>query len=92
MLAVLWGPALPARASDEKASSKPVAYSGPNLTDKAVDAIFLRPLRALSLVAGTGFFVVTLPVTVPTKQVGFAREVLVEPGVENTFVRPLGDL
>ncbi|MDE0883930.1 MAG: hypothetical protein OSB70_00210 [Myxococcota bacterium] len=73
----------------EDARAEPGA-TGPDLTAKIVDATLLRPLGLLSTVAGAGFFVVSLPITIAAEQVGTAREVLVETPYENTFERPLG--
>ena len=92
VLVGFWGSVPATQASEEIASKAPALHVGPSLVDKTLDAVFIRPLKALSLVAGTGFFFVTLPVTVLTKQVGIAREVLLEPGYEEAFVRPLGDI
>jgi len=59
---------------------------------KAVDAALLRPLGALSLVVGAGFFVASLPITVASEQVGTAKEILVDGPYQSTFERPLGVL
>ena len=76
--------------SGSATSSASAEAPGPDMTSKVVDAALLRPLGGLSTVAGAGFFVVSLPITIAVEQVGTAREVLVETPYENTFERPLG--
>jgi hypothetical protein len=66
------------------------APSGPSTTAKVIDAALLRPLGALSVLAGIGFFVASLPFTVAAEQVGTAREVLVETPYRDAFDHPLG--
>ncbi len=80
----------PVLAESGAGDSESPVDTGPDLTSKVVDATLLRPLGLLSTVAGAGFFVASLPITIAAEQVGTAREVLVETPYENTFERPLG--
>jgi hypothetical protein len=66
--------------------------AGPDLTAKLVDAILVRPLGVLSTLAGAGFFVVSLPLVLPSGQLEISREVLIDTPIEDTFRRPLGAL
>ena len=58
--------------------------------EMAADLIFARPVGFVGLVLGTAAFVVSLPFTLPAKQVKEAGEKLVVAPAKFTFVRPLG--
>ena len=77
-------------AGDASATESIEGPTGPTTTAKVVDAAILRPLGALSVVAGVGFFVASLPFTVAAEQVGTAREVLIDTPYQDTFGHPLG--
>jgi hypothetical protein len=91
-LALVGGFCLPAASALADDSGSVVAATGPDMTSKVVDATLVRPLGVLSTLAGAGFFVVSLPITIAVEQVGTAREVLLDTPYENTFERPLGRL
>ena len=74
-----------AAADSAEATSR--ATSGPAVL---FDAVLLRPLGLLSMLAGAGFFVAALPFSYATEQVGTAREILIDTPFENTVDRPLG--
>ncbi len=89
------GPRLVHAGSADPAEGAPVAESldgstGPSTTSKVIDAAVLRPLGALSVVAGVGFFIASLPFTIAAEQVGTAREVLIDTPYQDTFGHPLG--
>ncbi len=55
-----------------------------------VDAVLVRPLGLVSLVAGTAIFIVSLPFSALGRNVkASAKKMVVEPA-KFTFVRPLG--
>lgn len=58
---------------------------------KTFDVIVLRPLGAVATVAGTAFFIVTLPVVAPARGWDTTLDVFVLAPADYTFVRPLGD-
>jgi hypothetical protein len=89
------GPRLAHAGSADAAGDAPAAESldgpsGPSTVAKVVDAAVLRPLGALSVVAGVGFFIASLPISIAAEQVGTAREVLIDVPYEDTFNHPLG--
>ena len=89
------GPRVAHAGSADPAEDAPAAESldgptGPSTAAKVVDAAVLRPLGALSVVAGVGFFIASLPFTIAAEQVGTAREVLIETPYQDTFGHPLG--
>jgi hypothetical protein len=55
-----------------------------------VDTLLLRPLGLVATVVGTAVFVVSLPFSIPTKQVDKAAQKLVVEPAKYTFTRPLG--
>jgi hypothetical protein len=57
-----------------------------------VDAVLVRPVTLASTVIGAAFWVVALPVTIPSKSVKKTGKVLVERPAKATFTRPLGDM
>ena len=80
----------------------PLAYAGDTYgkSDKAkeevigeemiLDLVLLRPIGFAATVIGAAAFVVSLPFTLPMKQVNeAANKLVVKPG-KYTFVRPLG--
>jgi len=56
------------------------------------DMVFLRPLGVCSLVVGTAFFVVTLPIAAISQSTKQTAEVLVVDPFKFTFTRPLGEV
>jgi len=59
---------------------------------KTLDFVVLRPLGLVEVLAGSGFFVVSSPVVVPTGRTEAAWDLFVEQSVDATFRRPIGDL
>jgi hypothetical protein len=57
-----------------------------------VDGLLLRPGGVIATLVGTVVFVVTLPVSIPTKSVDRAAQKLVVDPAKYTFVRPLGQI
>ncbi|MBI5233839.1 MAG: hypothetical protein HY880_05745 [Deltaproteobacteria bacterium] len=64
----------------------------PSGTEMAFDIVFLRSFGLVSMVVGTGLFIVSLPFTVPTSTVGLAGRKFISEPAEYTFVRPVGKL
>lgn len=61
--------------------------SGPEII---LDVLVLRPGGIVATAAGTGFFIVALPFTLPTGSVKLAaRKLIIDPFVF-TFMRPVG--
>jgi hypothetical protein len=56
------------------------------------DALIIRPLGLVSIVAGSVLFVVSLPFSATGKNVGQAAHNMVVVPTKFTFDRPLGDL
>lgn len=56
------------------------------------DAILLRPLGLAATVLGTAAFVVTLPISLPTRSADDAAKALVVEPARYTFARPLGEV
>ena len=98
LLAVFWAAgfqvstaaAATAQASSEASETASVGSSGVAMEAVALDVLILRPMGLLATVAGTGFFVASLPISFATQQVGDAKGILVDEPFENTFERPLG--
>jgi len=64
----------------------------PTSDEVAVDLLLVRPVAFCSIIVGSGIFVVGLPFTIPTKNLGLAwRKLVVEPA-KYTFIKPLGQL
>jgi hypothetical protein len=61
-------------------------------TDVAADAILVRPVTFVTMLAGSVAFVVTLPFTAPCGGAHKAAKALVTVPAKMTFVRPLGAL
>ncbi len=63
--------------------------SGP---EYLLDIVFLRPIGLFSTVVGTAFYIVSLPISIPTQRADDAAEKLVFAPYNYTFKRPLGTL
>src|SRR5436309_7716915 len=78
-------------------SARPAAASEPgydiDYTPGAVaaDALIVRPLCLVATAAGTGLFIVTLPIAAVSKSVDKSAKALVGTPGHHTFVRSLGD-
>jgi hypothetical protein len=76
------------RGADKEFKDKPAAEPGAAVV--AADMVFTRPVGLALTLAGTGAFLVTLPISIPSNSVGtVAHGFIVKPG-GYTFVRPLG--
>ena len=56
------------------------------------DMVLLRPLGVCTLVIGTAFFIVTLPIAAISQSTKQTAGVLVEDPFKFTFTRPLGEI
>ncbi len=56
-----------------------------------VDVILARPLCLAATALGSAFFVLSLPIALPTKSVNRSAQALVVTPAKATFTRPLGD-
>ncbi len=63
--------------------------SGP---EYLLDIVFLRPVGFVSTVLGTAAYVVSLPISIPTKKADKAADKLVFAPFNYTFTRPLGSI
>jgi hypothetical protein len=69
-----------------------VAFAQSNTEGNIIgDALFIRPLGLVSIVAGTAIFVVSLPFALITKDVPKTAKQLVVDPFNYTFDRPIGD-
>ncbi len=73
-------------ATDAKDTVNP-----PSAGAMAFDVVLVRPLGIVSLAAGTAFFIVSLPFTLPSRSVGTAARRLVAEPFKFTFTRPIGE-
>ncbi|HKQ37921.1 MAG TPA: hypothetical protein VJ063_07570 [Verrucomicrobiae bacterium] len=62
-----------------------------NGTAMMVDVVFARPLCLAATALGSAFFVLSLPIAIPTKSVNRSAQALVVTPAKATFTRPLGD-
>jgi len=60
--------------------------------DMVLDAVFVRPMGLVAIVAGSVAFVVALPFTLLSGSVGSSADELVKKPIDYTFKRPLGQL
>ncbi len=63
---------------------------GPSAGAIVADALVLRPLGFCGTVLGAAAFVISLPVTLPTRRTDEASRILVVTPYQYTFERPLG--
>ena len=75
-----------------------LSFSGPaaaapedNGTAMMVDVVIARPLCLAATAIGSVFFVLSLPISLPTKSVNRSAQALVVAPAKATFTRPLGD-
>ncbi len=80
------GPVMGAEAEAEQSGVTPEEIGA-----KLLDAVVLRPLGAVATVAGFGFFVASLPIVAPTREIGWTWDIFVLAPAEYTFVRPIGE-
>lgn len=67
------------------------AFSAASASDIIVDFTVVRTTSFITMIAGTGVFIVTLPFTLIGGNVGVAGTKLVGNPARATFGRPLGD-
>lgn len=84
VIVMLSGVSSAARAANETTNP-------PSAEEMALDVILVRPLGIVSLAAGTVFFIVSLPFTLPSRSVGVAARRLVAEPFKFTFTRPIGE-
>jgi hypothetical protein len=60
-------------------------------TAMIVDVVIARPLCLAATAVGSVFFVLSLPIALPTKSVKRSADALVVAPAKATFTRPLGD-
>ncbi len=63
----------------------------PTAGEKTFDALVLRPLGFVEVVAGALCFAASTPLVAPTGQLTEVRGTFVDGPVDHTFERPLGD-
>ncbi|GEM_PF-6846448 len=68
----------------------PFANEKPTVLESGLDAIVGRPLLLLMTAAGTGLFILSLPVSIARQAVGGAAQALIEVPAKATFTRCLG--
>lgn len=67
------------------------ADDGPGTGSRVFDAVVLRPLTALSTVAGLAPFVVSVPFLAPTDRLAVSWDLFVAAPYDYTVTRQLGD-
>ena len=85
------GPArgLPADAAAGENGQRGVAWQ--EIGAKTLDVVVLRPLGAIAVVAGFGFFLVSSPLSAASRRIGQSWDTLVLAPADYTVQRPLGD-
>ncbi len=63
---------------------------GPSAGAAVADILVLRPLGFCGTVLGAAAFVISLPITVPTRKTAEVSRILVDQPYSYTFERPLG--
>ena len=74
------------------ANQTPRASAKPSAAEIIADIVVLRPAGFIGTILGTAGFVVTLPVTLPTKKTDSASKMLIITPFDYTFNRPLGKI
>ena len=87
------GAAAPAAEEDEIAYEEVAAERSrvAEIGAKTMDAMLLRPLGAVSTLAGLPFFLVSAPMLAPTGAVGDSWDLFVQTSADYTFKRALGE-
>jgi len=73
-------------------SSVVFAKDKPDAANIIGDMVLLRPLGVCTVVIGTAFFIVSLPIAVISQSTRQTAEVLVADPFKFTFTRPLGEI
>lgn len=91
-LALLLGPILvgPIFGSGAAQAAQPMQEREPSGGAMVADALVARPLLAVATVGGTAIFLVTLPFSALSGNVGEAADTLIKTPAEATFRRCLG--
>jgi hypothetical protein len=74
------------------ANQTPRASTKLSAADIVADIFLLRPAGFIGTILGTAGFVITLPVTLPTKKTDSASKMLIITPFDYTFNRPLGKI
>jgi len=74
----------PAFAQPENKNSEPTAAA------MVCDLVFLRPLGLAATILGSALFIISIPFTAG-RNIGYAKQKLVEEPAKYTFQRPLGE-
>lgn len=85
------GPAWSASAAGPPQPQYGYNASTPTPAAMAFDAVVVRPLSLVSTIAGTGLFVLSLPISVLGHNSDAAAGALVGAPARYTFTRPLGN-
>jgi hypothetical protein len=72
--------------------AKDDSWGNPSICEVAGDILVIRPLGLVRIGIEAVAFVVSLPVTIPLKNVQGATEFLIEDPYDFTFKRPLGKM
>lgn len=93
-LVFTFGISAPAAFAGGEATAAEAEGKARDYSDGAMvfDALMLRPLGAVATVFGTAVWVVSLPVTIVSGDVGNAGSKLIADPLRYTFKRPLGDI
>jgi len=73
-------------------TSAPTCLASETADRIVVDAVLVRPACLIGTLVGSIFFVISLPIAVPSKSVHRAAKELVARPAAATFTRRLGDL
>ena len=73
-------------------SSAVFAKDKPSAGNIIGDMVLLRPIGLCTIVIGTAFFIVTLPIAATSQSTKQTAQVLVADPFKFTFTRPLGEI
>jgi hypothetical protein len=63
-----------------------------SVPEVVLDVLWVRPIGLVQTALGAPFFVISLPVTIPLKKTGEAKEFLITYPFYYCFKRPLGEM
>ncbi len=66
-------------------------FEKPSVGDILGDVLVIRPLGFIEIAVNSFFFVISLPVTIPLKETGYAEEWLIKEPYDFYFNRRLGE-
>ena len=81
-----------AQAQDTRRSEVPSESKEPKAEEMLIDIILLRPLGLAATALGAAAYVISLPISLPTKSAKTAGQKLVVDPAKYTFTRPLGHI